>query len=76
MLFLIKGLHDTDTADIFLHDVIELVICAENAREDREHAADDEKQRHGKDRQNDEKRHGDVTADAERHDHGKDQHDR
>ena len=76
VLFLIKGFHDTDTADIFLHDVIELVICAENAREDREHAADDEKQRHGKDRQNDEKRHGDVTADAERHDHGKDQHDR
>ena len=76
MLFLIKGLHDTDTADIFLHDVIELVICAENAREDREHAADDEKQRHGKDRQNDEKRHGYVTADAERHDHGKNQHDR
>ena len=76
VLFLIKGLHDTDTADIFLHDVVERVIRAEHAREDREHAADDEKQRHREDGQNDEKRHGNITADAERHDHGKNQHDR
>ena len=76
VLLLIKGFDDADTADIFLHDVVELIIRAEYARENREYAADNEKQRHREDRQDDEKRHGDITADAERHDHGKNQHDR
>ena len=73
---LIERLHDTNAADVLLHNVVELIIRAENARKDREHAADDEKERQRKDRQNNEKRHRDVAADAKRHDHGKDQHDR
>ena len=76
VLLLIKGFDDADTADIFLHDVVELVIRAEHARKDRKHAADNEKQPHREDRQDDEKCHGNIMADAERHDHGKNQHDR
>lgn len=42
VLLLIKGFDDADTADIFLHDVVELIIRAEHARENREYAADNE----------------------------------
>ena len=76
MRFLVEGFDDPDAADVFLHDVVQLVICFEHPDKDRMHAADDQPQQHRQNRNDIEKNHRNLPADAEGDDHGENQHER
>ena len=76
MIFLIEGFHHTDAPDIFLNNIVQLVVGVEHPGKNRPDLADDqEKQQchNGNDRKENE---CNGRVDAERHDHGKYQHNR
>ena len=76
MIFLIEGFHHTDAPDIFLNNIVQLVVGVEHPGKNRPDLADDqEKQQchNGNDRKENE---CNGRVDAERYDHGKYQHNR
>ena len=76
MILLIEGFYHADTADIFLNDIVERVVGAKNAAKQRPDLANNQKQQqcHNGNNRKENKCNGRVNA--ERHNHGKYQHDR
>ena len=74
--FLIKRFDNANTAHVFLHNIVEIVVVREDFAKDRIGEKDDDPERHSQDRQRPEKDRRDLAVDAERHDHRKDHHHR